>query len=324
MSKVLNGDKLVASVRKRTMTPDDTSIFTDQDILDIMDEEIDVEVLEKLIVLHGDNLTVQVDIPRNANGSYDMPYRAIGNKLRDVTLISGGTVYELSQVSIGSLPDYSHSIDTATYLDNFYVQNNKIRLVAPNRSYDSIRMHYYLRPNVITKLEEAGIISAVVADTPSVGLTTITLSKVGKNFSSSSDYDIVGKRTPNSIYGYDLTPVSVTTGSSGSIVFNTADLEDFIVDIKVGDYVTLAEETPVPNMPTEMHPLIAQAAAIHILESLTDTEALKNAQARMAKMTKAVQTLIDSRVELSPKKIKPRHGTLNSSIGNNRRNRGSN
>ena len=59
-----------------------------------------------------------------------------------------------------------------------------------------------------------------------------------------------------------------------------------------------------------MHPLIAQAAAIHILESLTDTEALSNAQKRMEKMTKAVQTLIDSRVELAPKKIKPRFGTL--------------
>ena len=40
MSRILNGDAMINSARRRTMTPDDTSAFTDQDILDILDEEI--------------------------------------------------------------------------------------------------------------------------------------------------------------------------------------------------------------------------------------------------------------------------------------------
>ena len=314
---------MITSVRKRTMTPDDTSIFTDQDILDIVDEEIDVEVLEKLLVLHGENLIVSVDLPKEADGSYDIHYRSIGNKLRDVSLVNGTEVYELTQVGIGELPDFSSTANISGYIDNFYVKNNKIILIDPARSYTHVRMYFHLRPNTITKLEEAGIISpgevekSIVVD-DDAGIVTFNLSQVGKNFAAGLEYDIIGKRTPNKIKGFDLTPISVTTGSSGNLVFNKSDIEDFLGDIIPGDYITLAGETPVPNMPTEMHPLIAQAAAIHILEALTDTEALANAQKRMNKMTKAVQTLIDSRVELAPKKIKPRHGTLRSGMGSSR------
>ena len=63
MSRVLTGDRLIDSVRKRTMTPDDTSIFTDQDILDIVNEELDAQVLMDLLALHEEHLTVHIDIP---------------------------------------------------------------------------------------------------------------------------------------------------------------------------------------------------------------------------------------------------------------------
>lgn len=326
MSRVLTGDRMIDSVRKRTMTPDDTSIFTDQDILDILNEELDVEVLEKLLVLHEEHLTIPIDIPRNDEGVYEIPYRAIGNKIRDIQLISGEITYELSQVSIGELPDYSYNTDSNTYLDKFYVESNKIKLINNNRPYNTIRFYIYLRPNVLTKVEKAGVISPASGDSLFVdnedGTITLVLSQVGKHFTSSNNYDIVGKRTPNKVRKFDLKPLEVITGTTGSIKFNKSDVEDILDELQDGDYVTIAEETPVPNIPTEMHPILAQAAAIHILEALGDTEALNNAQRRMDKMTKSVQSLVDDRVELAPKKIKPRHGTLAQSLGMIRKHRG--
>lgn len=319
MSRVLTGDKLVESVRNRTMTPDDTSIFTDQDILDIVNEEMDVQILDKLLALHEEHLTVPIDIPRNSEGVYEIPYRAIGNKLREVSLINGNYTYELSQISISELPDYRFDLDSGSYVDKFHVESNTLKLVNPTRNYDYIRMWFYIRPNVLTKEEQAGTISSIVDngdDTVTLGLST-----VGKNFVLNSEYDIIGKRTPNKIKGFDLQPIEVNTGSSGFLKFNKADIESILNDIKVGDYATLSEQTPVPNIPTEFHPVLAQAGAIHILEALGDTEALRNAEARMMKMTNAVQMLVDDRVELAPKKIKPRHGTLNEVMGRGRRGR---
>lgn len=318
MARVLTGDSMVNSVRKRTMTPEDTSVFTDDDILEIVDEELNVQVLDKLIVLHGENLTIEVDVPRNTEGSYTIPYRAVGNKLRDISLISGSAIFEMSQISIGELPDYAYGDSLLSYIDKFYVQNNKIHLIDTTRSYESLRIRYYLRPSFLTKLDKAGVISEIVKDTI-LNTLTITMSSVGKNFTDNSKYDIVGHNSPNNIKAFDKQPTSLTTGTTGIIVFNLDDFGKELTDIEVGDYMTIAQETPVPNIPTEMHPLLAQAAAVNILESLTDTEALSNAERRMSKMTTAVQTLIDDRVELAPKKIKPRHGTLASSIRPNNR-----
>ena len=323
MARVLTGDNMVDSVRKRTMAPDDTSIFTDSDILDIIDEEMNAQVLDKLVTLHGENLTYSIDIPRNDSGSYDIPYRALGNKLRDVSLVNGSTVFELAQIGIGELPDYSYGSSSNSYLDKFYVQNNKINLIQESRQYTSIRMKYYLRPNFLTKTEEAGVIASAPVVDDTLGTVTFSLSSVGKNFNSTTMYDIVGFRSPNKIKAFDLVPVSYTkNGDTGIIVFNKAAIADILDDIIVGDFISLEQQTPVPNIPTEMHPLLAQAAAVHILEALGDTEALGNADKRMGKMTKAIQELIDDRVELAPKKIKPRHGTLSQSIRSSRNSKG--
>jgi len=312
MAKVLDGDRMIKSVRLRTTLPDDTSIYNDDDILDVVDEEMTVQVLDKLVRLHGENLTISVDIPKNSDNVYDIPYRALGNKLRDVSLVSGQNIYELSQISIGELPDYTFDCDSYGDNDIFYMENNQVKLTSTNRNYESIRVRYYIRPNYLTKLEKAGTVSSVVID-ENADTVTIGLSQVGKNFTSSDIYDIIQKKTPNKIRKFDLTPTSLTVGTnSGTIVFAYSDMSDVASTVVVGDYITIAEETPVPNIPTEMHPMLAQAAAVHILESQTDTEALRNAEKRLDKMVTAVQTLIDNRVELAPKKIKPRNGVLNS------------
>ena len=93
MSRVLTGNKLVESVRNRAMIPDDTSVYTDQDILDIANEEMDVQLLDKLLSLHEEHLTTHIDVPNNGKGVYDIPVRAIGNKLRDVSLLYGCLLY---------------------------------------------------------------------------------------------------------------------------------------------------------------------------------------------------------------------------------------
>ena len=59
-------------------------------------------------------------------------------------------------------------------------------------------------------------------------------------------YDIVGKKTPNKIKKFDLTALSFTKlANSATMTFSYDSLSDIIDTIEVGDYVTLAEETPV-------------------------------------------------------------------------------
>ena len=275
MSRVLTGNKLIESVRLRAFIPNDTATYTDQDILNVANEELDVQLLDKLLTLHEEHLTVHVDIPRNSSGIYEIPYRAVGNKVRDISLISGNQVYELSQISIGELSDYSsNNASLLQDTDKFYIESNHIKLIVPTKSYEYIRIYFYMRPSVITKTERAATISSI-----SIGETEVTLNLTGVPtfFNESLSYDIVGKRTPNKIKVWDLVP-TLYNSSLNFIRFAKSDLEHVLDEIKVGDYISQAEESPVANIPTEMHPLLAQLAAVHVLESLNDTEGLANAE----------------------------------------------
>ena len=75
------------------------------------------------------------------------------------------------------------------------------------------------------------------------------------------------------------------------------------------------ETSPYPNVPTEMHPLLAQRAAIYILEALGDAENLTAARGKLLQMQTSIQKILVDRVEGAPKKIKSRHGFLASSGG---------
>jgi hypothetical protein len=299
------------------MVPDDTSVYTDQNILDIANEEMDVQLLDKLLALHEEHLTTHIEVPRNLEGVYDIPYRAVGNKLRDIVIVTGKTQSEMTQVSIGELPDYSYG-GSSYGIDKFYVESNQIKFIQPNRSYDTVRIYFYIRPNVVTKLESCGVIDEIIDDGTTV---KFKFNSLPRTYSDLLTYDFVGARTPNKIKGWDIDPIVESVSYIlGEMSFNRSDIESFLSDIKVGDYICKAEESPVPNIPTEMHPLLAQLAAVHILEALGDSEGLANAERRLAKITKSVTTLVDDRVELAPKKIRPRHGTLNEArLGSNKR-----
>lgn len=305
MSRVLTSSKLVNSVRQRAMIPNDTSTYTDQDILDILNEEIDVGLLSTLMSLNEEHLVTYEDQNLERNKvRYKMPYRSVANKLRDVAIVGGdqrGSHYELSRISLEELADYRNNYVTFDE-DVFYVEGNEIVLVQSDlRAGDHIRMYFYLRPNVIVTEDKVGKITSIDRNTG-----VITVSNYPQTFSNLQQMDFVSHRSPNKILSYDITPTS-TDSVTKTMTFSTDLIPE---DLQIGDYLCLAEETPVPNLPTEMHPILAQRAAIFILEALGDTEGLANAEKKLKKMEEATMQIIDSRVEGAPEKINPRHSTL--------------
>lgn len=310
MSRVLTSSKLIDSIRKRAMIPDDTSTFEDQDILDILNEEIDAGLLATIMSLNEEHLVTFEDEPLTTNkNGYKIPYRAVGNKLRDVAIVtpnSSGTGlidehYELSRISLEELSDYRNNYVSFDE-DTFYVQGNQVFLVQSDaRGGTHIRMYFYLRPNSIVLQERTAKVIAIDTNTGVVSLDSFP-----DDFANLPDFDFIEHRSPNKILSYDISPSSVDS-STRTITFTASDIPD---DLKVGDYVCIAEETPVPNIPTEYHPLLAQRAAVHILEAMGDTEGLSNATRKLKQMEDSIMQITDDRVEGAPQKINPRHSTL--------------
>ncbi len=314
MSRVLKTSKLIESVRDRAFIPKEDAVYNDQAVIDVLNEQIDTILLPKLMSINEEHLVNSVLVDANASdGRYEIPYRAVGNKLRELAFVDGaGNTYEMSRVSLEELSDYRNGAGLNSH-NLFYVEGNEIVIVnAVTNQYPYLKMSFYIRPNSLVKDDLVPAITSI--DTVN-GL--LTLSFFPEAFSDALLFDFIGAKTPNKILSYDKNKVSVNR-SAKTIIFAADDIPS---KLKIGDYVTVSEETVVPNIPTEYHPVLAQAAAVYILEALGDTEGLQNALRKLDTMEKGVMQLTDDRVEGAPRKINQRHTTLVSSLRGSNSNR---
>ena len=178
-------------------------------------------------------------------------------------------------------------------------------------------MYFYLKPNKMVLENRVATIASIDTNT---GL--VTLNNFPDNFTGATELDLIQAISPNNVLAFDKTATNVDPNTS-SVTFNPSDLPS---DLQIGDYVALAGETIVPQLPTELHPVLAQRVAIQCLEALGDQQGYQVAQRRLEQMENALGTILDNRVEGAPEKINNRHGALRESLwgsyGYNKRNRG--
>lgn len=304
MSDILTSSKLIKSIKRRASIPVDQRTFTDQDLLEMATEEMNLFLIpylnqgqEEYLIYQEDESTV------TGQDTYSIPYRAQGNKLRDLQYVdnSGNVIAELSRISMEELVDYKYNYRTEVS-DLFYIQNNKIKLVNefPGANV-SLRKYFYIRPNAIVEEKRVGKIQSI--DTNN-GI--ITLESFPDNFSNIPEMDFIGTQSPCVILNYDVTPLNINKNTR-SVTFNVSDIP---ADLQVGDYLCQKQESPLPQLPSELHPILAQRVAIACLESLGDEENKQSQERRLMAMEKSVDILIDDRVEGAQVKIKNRHSTL--------------
>lgn len=310
MSGVLTSTKLIESIKRRAMIPSDQNTFTDEDFLEMLNEEIQYFGIPHLLRTHEEYLLVSLDFELDGSQKYEIPYRALGNKLRELSYIvndagNGEQIYELSRISLEDLPDYNN-FSTSRYTQAFYIENNNVVLLGEiPTSGASLRMHFYLRPNTFVLAERVGVIQSIDRNTG-----VITLESFPTAFANSPDIDFVKHQSPNIILDFDKTPSAVDSNTR-TVTFATTDIPE---NLQVGDYLNVAQETIVPQLPVELHAILAQRVAVAALEALGDQEGLVSAQRRLDMMEKSSNDIIDNRVEGAPEKINNRHGTLRQAV----------
>ena len=195
MAKTFSTCTLVTTALRRAMIPSDQSTFTCCDIIDIMNEEMGIHILPMILRAHEEYYVIDEDQPLSAcTIRYKIPYRAVGNKLRDVQFIdNAGTQYEMTRVSLEDRPEYQGNYTNNQFL-TFYLQNDDIVLMQNQISNGSIRSSYYLRPNDLVKDargakvtavgNEAGVVT-IAGFAKLVSGTNDTITVAGKAFTAS-------------------------------------------------------------------------------------------------------------------------------------------
>jgi hypothetical protein len=118
-------------------------------------------------------------------------------------------------------------------------------------------------------------------------------------------------------YTYDVDIVSI----DGAVAkFPISQLQTYLnnssggvlafYNIKVGDYVCLANECIIPQIPPELHSALAERAASRVLAAIGDVQGYQISMAKIQEMDKKQETLIGSRVEGSVPKVFNRYSLL--------------
>lgn len=112
-------------------------------------------------------------------------------------------------------------------------------------------------------------------------------------------------------YTYDVKIRQILSGNIAK--FKASDLKTYLnnssggqlqfLPIKVGDYMCLANECIIPQIPPELHNALAERAASRILMAIGDRDGLAISQQKIAEMDKQQETLIGTRVDGSPPKV---------------------
>lgn len=397
MSSILKTSDLIRSIKRRAFIPSSQETFSDEDLLGMATEEINIGLVPLIQRMHEEHLVYFIDVPLEEDKKrYSIPARAHGNKLRDVALVDeNGNIFEMHRYSLNEISDFTN---TTTYINNrgFYLENNDIVLSNFDVNYgNSLRIYFYMRPNhlvveskgstidSITLTSEvdqinpkAGSISSISAGTttvlissnhglkngqlvqitgsnttpsidgfhevtyvdantfsiafattavgsPSANFATalkvkkLKLSVIPTAFLQNNFFDFVQNTSPNKIVHYDI-----RFNSINQVTKDISFIETDVPNITVGNYITVMEESIVPNIPTELHPILAQRVAVSCLEAMGDEANKQSAERKLAKMEQDAGTFLDNRVEGAMQKIKSRHSPLVNTLNTlGRRNR---
>lgn len=268
----MNSDELLVSVKRATALPSSQIRLSDADVLALADEEIQTKLLPMLTELRNEYLVLSESTALTAGRTeYPIPYRAIGRTLRDVTIERSGGVDTLPYVQ----PEDSRQGSTL----GFYLRADKLVLTSA-QSTGTLRLYYELRPSRLVTLAECARVA-------SFSSTAVVVTSLPAIIVTGATVDCLEARSGHTLLGMDL-PVTNVAGTTLSLSVPTT--------LVVGDYIALAETSPVIMLPQEMHQVLAQAVAVRVLESIGDFEALASHQTRLMEKMTAVRSLLTPRV----------------------------
>lgn len=285
---------LLSSLKRRGMLPSTSETLSTSDFLAIATEELQTYVFKLLLATREEFAVASHDLSVvSGTAAYKLPSRAVGGKLRDVLLYDashGGGYVSLQRI------EPAMGLAGNGGIEGYYLQGDDVVFSPTPASSVTVRLTYFRRPSALVATTAAGAITAINTGTKVVTYTA------GPAFSSTSAlYDLVRGKPPFTVIGQDL---AVTAANGSTTVTFTATLP---TDLAVGDYVCLAGESPVAQVPVELHPLLSQRTVYKCLEALGDDKSVAAGEAADRMRLDAV-TLLTPRVEGAARPIVNRYG----------------
>lgn len=295
-------DQLITTIKRNSLIPTGNKKFLDADLLAFLNEELQVTITSELSSFQEEYFVTYQDIPLVANTSnYQIPITAIGWALRDIGYVtSSGEYRTLPRVGIDQLDLYS-GLATTGEPRALYLRDAELVAVPSmgDSVSGSIRVYFEKILNELVLTSSCGLITNVVSAGTDYIITVSALP------SYTSGVEVISATNPFGIIA------SFTSATPVGFNFTLAQSSFSRVPV-VGDYVAPYGKTPIPHIPEDMHPILAQAATLRVLEANGDAKNLQNAYVTYQRMVQSMKQRSSSRIKGAPKKLISRNYILNS------------
>lgn len=286
---------LIANLKRRASIPASQALFNEATMLEFLSDEMLSLLVPQVMSVREKYFETFTDYTLvSGTDTYIVPRRAIGGKVANFTFVdANGEELPCERLSTKDV-EYTSTLDGG-HLSGALIRGNHIHMLPDAATFVplSLRVYYYRRPNRLVKESQAGKVTAIVG-------SVVTLNNTPTSWTTSTTFDAIkgspgfetlaDDSTINTLSGNDLTFDTVPTG------------------LAVGDWIAESGESPVPQIPYELHATLAQMGATKVLEALGDQAGLQAGQAKQQIQEKNALTLLTPRVEDKPKKLVSRKG----------------
>lgn len=259
--------------------PTSNDLFSDDDYLVLFNMAMHVEINPLMLKLNEDYFLETKDYTISPDDTYRLPRRMIS--IRDIKLVdSSGNVTPL---------DRNYEEDRPSERTGYYISRNSIELSSDITS-GTLRVKFFARPSKLVATSACGQIESIDA-----GTNQVVVAAAPSTFTTDTLVDFVQNENP-----YDLLSMDQTLSNISGTTLTFASLPD---DLVAGDWVTLANQSPVPLVPEELHTVLVQAGLVTSLSSKKD-KALEVEMAVLKEMKENVINLLDPRVQNNSTKFR--------------------
>jgi len=290
---------LIANVKRRaTMANASAATFTDADILMLATDALQAEVTPIVMRYMEEYSVATIDYDISGQKAvYRFPSRSVGAKLRDVKWVDiNGREWFLARLE-PDLPE-NQQLERATQPAGYIIQSNSLQLYPlPMSTVGKLRIRYYIRPNKLVSVAATGVVEEVNGQVVTVGSAPTT-------FTGARTYDVIKSTSGFEHALVGAKPTVFTTVGPGSYEM-TFDSGVDLSAVEVGDYVNLAEESCVPQLPADAHKFLYQLTAAKVLELQGDAQAVTISRDALNRLESNLPTMMAPRVDSAKLTIRP-------------------
>lgn len=289
--------ELLTQIRRHAYLSDNHPTYTSTVLLGMADEVLAQSILPAVHALRQEWAVAVQDYTVTAGtADHRLPARALFGAVRSVVLLdsSGAVVGPLGPLTYDEALAYSGTTTAGPGgYAGFVVVDEAVRLVpTPATTSGTLRVSYLRRPGALTAPSTAADESphAITINPTSA---TVTLGTHG--FDQGDLVDFVQANPPFATLAQGVELLNA--------VGDTIIMASGVTGAAVGDYVCTTGTAPVPQIPPELHPVLARGVAVQVLEESGGQDRYQMGLERYERALRAVLGLMSPRQRGEPERL---------------------